>query len=151
MSHYTIAVTEFETFQQAIARAEERLKARELELERDRQLLKRQKEALAVLLPLRNEPLTPSTTFIPIEVNGPESLSGVGIGDAISQVLASFPSGTHFSTNDVYDRLLKIPLSFDLQKSRSNIATYLRKFLDRGLINVANDVLGQRATIYVKP
>jgi hypothetical protein len=149
-------VNDFDTIEQAIGREEERLRLLEGDLRKQRETLEQQKQALELLKPLRNGTFQHAqhVDSPPGPVAAPSTSSEakppLAIGSAILAALECFPPDKDFTSRQVYEELLKIPVSFDLEKSRSNISTYLRHFAVKGVITIIEGGTGQKATFYRK-
>jgi hypothetical protein len=148
-------VDDFDTIEQAIGREEERLRLLEADLRKQREILEQQKQALELLKPLRNGTFQHTQQVDRLPSQQPASTnseikSPLAIGSAILAALECFPPDKDFTSRQVYEELTKIPVSFDLEKSRSNISTYLRHFAEKGVITIIEGGTGQKATFYRK-
>jgi hypothetical protein len=144
-------MTDFEQIELALSLRERDLQRREAELKSEWELLARQREALSLLLPLKD---TPKTEVASDKSNGdksdPPTETPFSIRAAILNALDSLPAHANFSSRDVYEQLNKMSLSFDLEKNRSNISTYLRQFSEQGVIDVTEGGKGQTPHLYRK-
>jgi hypothetical protein len=142
-------MTDFEEIELALAVKERELQKQEAQLKSERELLEQQKQALLLLKPLRGGtgPTFQSSNGAKV---GSSQETPLSIRAAISEALSAIPDDTAFSSRDIYERMRTMCLSFNLERNRSNISTYLRQFAAGGEIQIREGGQGQTPHLYGK-
>ncbi len=143
-------MTDFDHIELAISIKEKKLRQREAEIQRERELLEEQKRALALLSPLRSvAPEPQSSTYGPNALSEEPTVS-LGIRDAVLKALDLLSPYDDFTARDVLDRMRNMSLRFDLEHNRSNISHYLREFVKEGLLESRKEGRGRIPARYQK-
>jgi flagellar biosynthesis chaperone FliJ len=94
-------MNEFEAIEQTIAQEEERLRLLEIEVNKKREILAQQRQALEILRPLRNGASAHQPVNLPERESQPES--PFSIRSAILNALECFPPDKEFAARHVYE------------------------------------------------